>query len=182
MKIYTKTGDAGETGLFGGARVPKDHPRLRAYGTLDEMNAILGMALACEIADSDLKKTLTRIQSEIFQLGAELATPRGKKLSSAPIEEANVEVLEKEIDQMEGQLKPLKNFILPGGSALAATLHLARTVCRRCEREMVQVHRAEPMRGVLLEYVNRLSDYLFVCARTANRISSIEDVPWKPAK
>lgn len=170
MKIYTKKGDQGETGLFGGDRVPKDHLRIRAYGTLDELNAALGLISG----DSRIR----RIQGEIFQLGAELATPRGKTASVALVDAAEVGALEAEIDAMEKQLPPLTHFILPGGTPDAAHLHVARTICRRAEREIVILHRAEPLRPVLLEYVNRLSDYLFVAARAANRAAKVDDVPW----
>jgi cob(I)alamin adenosyltransferase len=177
MKIYTKKGDAGETGLFGGERVRKDHLRIRVYGTFDELNAVLGLALAEPGADG-LRERLARVQSELFQLGAELATPPGKNAGIALVGDADVERLEREIDAMEAGLAPLKTFILPGGSRLSAALHLARTVSRRAERELVVLHRDEPVRPEVLRYVNRLSDYLFVSAREANRAGGVEDVPW----
>ncbi|MCM2279949.1 MAG: cob(I)yrinic acid a,c-diamide adenosyltransferase [Oligoflexia bacterium] len=180
MKIYTKKGDAGETGLYGGARVPKDDLRIRAYGTIDELNAALGVALASLPANdaSPLRASLLRIQSELFQLGAELATPRGTKTKSTLIEDVQVETLENEIDAMEEDLSPLKSFILPGGSAPAAQLHLVRTISRRAERELVSLNRGEPQRATVLRYLNRLSDYFFVCARFANRLAGVSDVPW----
>ncbi|MBS1961407.1 MAG: cob(I)yrinic acid a,c-diamide adenosyltransferase [Bdellovibrionales bacterium] len=170
MKIYTKKGDQGETGLFGGDRVPKDHLRIRAYGTLDELNAALGLVTG----DARVR----RIQGELFQLGAELATPRGKTASVALVDLAEVRALETEIDAMEKLLSPLTHFILPGGTPAASYLHVARTICRRAEREIVILHRAEPLRPVVLEYVNRLSDYLFVAARAANHAAGVADVPW----
>jgi len=177
MKIYTKKGDAGETGLFGGDRVPKDHLRIRAYGTLDELNAALGLVSAPEVA-----VPLRRIQGELFQLGAELATPRGKTLTIARLDTAEVVRLENEIDGMEKSLPPLTQFILPGGTPAAAHLHLARTICRRAERELVVLHRAEPLRPVILEYVNRLSDYLFVASRFMNHTAKVADIPWVAPK
>ena len=177
MKIYTKGGDAGETGLYGGMRVPKDDLRIRAYGTLDELNAVLGVALAGESSD-ELRKTLLRVQGELFQLGAELATPRGKKVATTFLEQREIEAFEKEIDAMEAQLKPLKSFILPGGTQKAAWIHLARTVSRRAEREIITLNRAEPLRPAVLQYVNRLSDYLFVLARYLNLQAKVDDIPW----
>jgi cob(I)alamin adenosyltransferase len=185
MKIYTKHGDQGETGLFGGSRVPKDHLRIQAYGTLDELNAILGMAVA-RIEDGerhdgrflDLKAQLIQVQAELFQVGAELATPRGKSPGIALVSEEEILRLEREIDAFEAELSPLKTFILPGGSLLSADLHLARTVSRRAERETVGLNRAEPQRMEVLKYLNRLSDYLFVCARIANHRHGRPDVPW----
>lgn len=183
MKIYTKGGDAGETGLIGNLRVPKDHIRIRAYGTLDELNAALGVVCAStqmlSALDSSFGERLTRIQGELFQLGAELATPRGKDSFTDLIGPAQVSQLETEIDEMEQSLSPLKNFILPGGALPGAYLHLARTIARRAERDLVPLHRAEPVRAEVLEYVNRLSDYLFVCARWVNAQTKQEETPWK---
>ena len=182
MKIYTKGGDSGETGLFGGQRVPKDHLRIRSYGTLDELNAALGCAALYILPQSELKTPLFRIQNELFQAGAELATPRGKDPGIALIQEADIDRLESEIDLFESRLQPLRSFILPGGSPAAAHLHLARTISRRAERETVILHRAEPLRTEILRYLNRLSDYLFVAARLANHEASIGDVPWAAPK
>lgn len=178
MKIYTKRGDAGETGLYGGARVAKDDLRIRTYGTVDELNAVLGVALAECDAGNPIFSMILRVQSELFQLGAELATPQGKKQTMTLIGENEVNLLEKEIDQMEAELSPLKSFILPGGCKLAAALHLARTVCRRAERELVTLDRQEHQRGLLIQYMNRLSDALFVCARFANHLRQVQDTPW----
>lgn len=179
MKIYTKQGDEGLTGLLGGDRVSKDHLRIRTYGTFDELNAVLGVVLASSPAlNAELKARLTRIQNELFQLGSELATPRNKSPGIELLEESAIGRLEKEIDQMEAALSPLKTFILPGGALEGAYLHLARTVSRRAERELVSLHRAEPMRAEILKYLNRLSDYFFVCARYANHLAKCPDVPW----
>ena len=185
MKIYTKQGDQGETGLFGGIRVPKDHLRIRTYGTLDELNSILGMVISRmdqeEVHDGrflELKSRLLRVQGELFQVGAELATPRGKSPGIELVSMDRVEELEHEIDSMEEKLPPLKSFILPGGTRLAAELHLARTVSRRAEREVVVLHRAEPQRDDVMQFMNRLSDYFFVCARFANHLLGREDTPW----
>ena len=184
MKIYTKKGDTGETGLYGGDRVSKDDLRIRAYGSFDELNASLALALSEPGLAEGLKTSLSRTQSELFQLGAELATPRGKKVASALIEDSHTERLEQEIDAMEKELPPLKTFILPGGTRASSLIHLARTVSRRAERELVTLNRAEPQRAAVLKYVNRLSDFLFVCARYANHKAKVKDVPWvapKPA-
>jgi cob(I)alamin adenosyltransferase len=179
MKIYTKRGDQGETSLFGGQAVPKDHLRIQAYGCLDTLNSYLGLALAETRLNATLRAPLTRIQAELFQLGAELATPRGKTVSTALIDDIHVTALEKEIDAWETQLEPLKNFILPGGSREAALLHVARTHCREAERHITTLHRAEPCRGEVIRYINRLSDALFVAARYANFELKVSDVPWK---
>lgn len=181
MKIYTKGGDSGETGLFGGKRVPKDDLRICTYGTVDELNAVLGVVLSRLKDQSTFQKIaedLLRIQNELFQLGAELATPKDKNPGIELIDPHHCQTLEKEIDQMEKQLKPLKTFILPGGGEIAGWFHLARTVCRRAERNLISLNREEPVRPDLLQYVNRLSDYFFVLARFANHLMEIEDVPW----
>lgn len=177
MKIYTKKGDAGETGLFGGSRVPKDHLRIKTYGTLDELNSALGVALS-GVLPASLKGELLRVQSELFQLGSELATPRGKDSGIHLISEKETKTLESSIDVMEKKLAPLKTFILPGGSPSASYLHLARTIARRAERELVVLNRQENIRAEILQYINRLSDYLFVAARFCNHEAKIADVPW----
>lgn len=185
VKIYTKQGDTGATGLFGGEMVSKDSPRIHAYGTLDELNALLGLVLSelliapVPVQDEQLRESLERIQAELFQVGAELATPYGKVPSCPLIESSHISSLEQEIDTMEETLPPLKTFILPGGSRVSALLHLARTVCRRAERMLVALHQQEPQRNFTLQYLNRLGDHLFVCARYANRLTSVSDMPWK---
>jgi len=182
MKIYTKKGDTGKTSLFGGDQVPKDDLRIRAYGTYDELNSILGLILTQEKLSLDLSLRLKRIQGELFQLGAELATPRQKKVTTILIGHQEIELLEKEIDGMELVLQPLKTFILPGGTVIAALFHLARTIGRRAERELVSLNRAEPLRAEVLQYANRLSDYFFVCARFANHEVQVADIPWNGPK
>ncbi len=178
MKIYTKAGDAGETGLYGNVRVSKDDQRIRSYGTLDELNAALGVALSEAGLQVQLQTQLKRVQCELFQLGGELATPRGKNSGMMLIGQEEIATLEKEIDAMELSLAPLKSFIMPGGSRSSALLHLARTVSRRAEREVVTLNRADPQRAEVIQYMNRLSDYLFVCARFANQSAGVADVPW----
>ncbi len=178
MKIYTKMGDAGETGLYGNVRVPKDDLRIRSYGTLDELNAQLGLVVSETSLSGDAKTRFLRIQGELFQLGAELATPRGKNAGIKLVGDSEIEQLEREIDAMESKLAPLKTFILPGGTRTSADLHLARTICRRAERETVTLNRSEPQRVEVIQYLNRLSDYLFVCARFANHEGEVPDQPW----
>ena len=183
MKIYTKTGDAGETGLFGGGRTPKDSPRVAAYGAVDELNAALGLARALdppEFSDG----LLQTIQRDLFTIGAELATPDPDKLhkalsrSGAALGDSETAALEDAIDGHEARLEPLKNFILPGGTPKAAALHLARTVCRRAERAVVAAGRHERISPAILRYLNRLSDLLFVLARPANAHAGRPDVKW----
>jgi cob(I)alamin adenosyltransferase len=180
MKIYTKTGDAGTTGLFGGPRVAKDDPRICAYGTVDELNAVIGMARACEL-NPNLDSILGTVQHHLFSIGAELATPspeeHGLKWSAGQ----HVVEMENWIDELEVTLKPLRNFILPGGSSQAAHLHLARTVCRRVEREIVRFAHDPRVSDVsqIVIFLNRLSDLLFVMARMANHQVGVADVPWE---
>jgi cob(I)alamin adenosyltransferase len=184
MKIYTKTGDDGETGLFGGPRVRKNAPRIEAYGTVDELNAVIGLVRAQRssesgAATSDLDELLARIQNELFDLGAQLATPDPERFGIAGATEAHVSALENAIDRYEEELDPLKQFILPGGTPGAAALHLARTVCRRAERWVVTLAETERISPTTVVYLNRLSDLLFVLARAANRRAGMADVPWK---
>jgi cob(I)alamin adenosyltransferase len=179
MKIYTKTGDRGETALSGGRRVQKNELRIQVYGTIDETNSVIGLALSHSGLPDSLKQNLTRIQSELFQLGAELAAPHQAKIAVPFIGDSQIEKLESEIDEMELKNSPLKNFILPGGSPTAATLHLARTVVRRGERELITLHQKEALRTEVLVYVNRLSDYLFVAARFVNANLGVSETPWK---
>ncbi len=176
MKIYTKTGDAGETGLFGGGRVPKDHARVRAYGEVDELNAWIGFAIAIHLPTFE-SNVLEVIQRDLFSIGAELATPDAAKLRTA-LDAATVGALERVIDSYDPKLKPLKNFILPGGSPKAAALHVARTVCRRAERAVVTLARSHPVNPPIIQYLNRLSDLLFVLARAVNMQTGHDDIPW----
>jgi len=179
MKIYTKTGDAGETGLFGGARVSKASLRVAAYGEVDELNSAVGWARV-QVSDPDLDRLLDRIQHDLFEVGAELgSTEDRKKKSALPcIAEPQVEALERAVDEYEEGPPALASFILPGGSEGAARFHLARCVCRRAERSLVALGARETLRGELFRYLNRLSDLLFVLARYANHIAGIEDIPW----
>jgi cob(I)alamin adenosyltransferase len=183
VKIYTKTGDAGETGLFGGARVGKDDPRVRAYGEVDELNAALGLATALDPASFE-SAALQTIQRDLFTIGAELATPDPASLekvlarSGAPVGAAEVGALEDIIDKHEATLEPLKNFILPGGTPKAAAFHLARTTCRRAERAVVTLSREHTINPVIIHYLNRLSDLLFVLARAVNKQAGRPDIAW----
>jgi cob(I)alamin adenosyltransferase len=179
MKIYTRTGDDGTTGLFGGPRVSKNHQRIVAYGTIDELNACLGLCRA-ENPSEPADTTLAHIQSDLFAIGAELASPDPQTKQTATLTGDDVAHLEQRIDQFEAGLEPLRTFILPGGTREASCLHLARCVCRRAERELVTLAAQEPVRGEVLRYVNRVSDLLFVLAREANRHAGVADVPWKP--
>jgi len=185
MKIYTKTGDRGDTGLFGGTRVSKASLRVACYGDVDELNSVLGLVAAHAPSDADALRTLLqRLQAELFVLGAELATTTAKHVNVGVslLAEDDVVRLEHEIDALEGELGPLTTFVLPGGSPCAAWLHLARTVCRRAERSAVALCDHEPLRPELLRYLNRLSDLLFVAARHANFRANVADVPWHPRK
>ena len=181
LKIYSKTGDGGETGLFGGGRVPKDDRRVAAYGEVDELNAALGLALALE-PRAFARDLLELVQRDLFTIGAELASPDPAKLVKAlpgpRLGDARVEALEDAIDRAEATLAPLKNFILPGGSSKAAALQLGRAVCRRAERAVVTLSREAAVSPAILKYVNRLSDLLFVLARAANAAAGLSDVPW----
>jgi cob(I)alamin adenosyltransferase len=177
MKIYTKTGDSGETGLFGGPRVGKDALRIAAYGEVDELNSVLGLARAAALP-TELDEVLARLQNQLFDLGAELASPDPLAAGTAILGDAQIAWQEGVIDHWEGRLAPLKQFILPGGTSAAAHLHLARCVCRRAERQVVGLSRKEPVSATALRYLNRLSDLLFVLARAANHIAKAPDVPW----
>lgn len=175
MKIYTRSGDSGLTGLIGGQRVRKDHPRIESYGTVDELNSAVGLARSlwndCPIGDE-----LQQIQQDLFSLGSYLAS-EGNSFTPPP--QARVQALETAIDRMVEELPPLKNFILPGGSQAAAALHVARTVCRRAERLIVGLSAIADNRDDGVVYLNRLSDFLFVAARFANHRLGVTDVPWK---
>jgi cob(I)alamin adenosyltransferase len=181
MKIYTKTGDKGETGLVGNTRIKKTSARIKAIGEVDELNAAIGLART-ESQGAEIDEHLAWIQSALFDLGAELASLPGAKLSFAILAPAAARHLEESIDSQTSKLEPLRTFILPGGTKLAAHLHLARCICRRAERAVLELHEEESLRSEVLVFLNRLSDWLFVAARTSNRQSGIEDVAWQPAK
>ncbi|MGQ0795824.1 MAG: cob(I)yrinic acid a,c-diamide adenosyltransferase [Nitrosopumilaceae archaeon] len=178
MKIYTKTGDDGTTGLQGGNRVLKSNLRIRAYGVVDEINATIGIILSSKI-DEDITKILTKIQNDLFVVGSDLSNPdlSNKKNRVTAI---MVENLEKNIDMLEKELPPLTNFILPGGHKIAALLHLARTITRRAETNLVSLDEKEKVNDECKKYLNRLSDLLFVIARTINKRDQIKDIIWKP--
>ena len=172
-KIYTRTGDDGSTGLGDGTRVPKDSPRVNAYGTVDELNSAIGIVLAQELPDA-VREMLVEIQHELFDLGGELCIP-----GMAMVGDADVTRLEQRLDSLNDELPPLKDFILPGGGAAAAHCHLARTICRRAEREVVVLSRTEDVRPEAIRYLNRLSDLLFVIARVLARASGHGEVLWR---
>lgn len=180
MKIYTKTGDDGSTGLFGGQRVSKHDARVRAYGTVDELNSVIGLAVSAG-GDAKLADMLLKRQSELFSLGAMLAAGDGK--GDVSVSDEMIAEFEREIDALDAELAPLRNFILPGGCPQAAWLHLARTVCRRAEREVSELReiRTKEAQRITpaLKYLNRLSDWLFTLARAANHRAGVEDIPWK---
>jgi cob(I)alamin adenosyltransferase len=180
MGLYTKTGDDGTTGLFGGTRVRKDSERVEAYGTVDELNAVLGVARSS--LPRELDAQVAALQHELFDLGAEIACAPGKeaRLASRPIGLAQITALERAIDETDAALPALENFVLPAGSPGAAALHLARTVCRRAERLVLRLGRSEPVRSELVVYLNRLSDLLFALARRANQLAGLPDVLWQP--
>jgi cob(I)alamin adenosyltransferase len=180
MKIYTRTGDAGETGLFGGGRVSKTHPRVEAYGDVDELNATIGLARAIELMPR-VDEVLVPLQRDLFAIGALLATPERDKmkrqLEKASIDERRISELERAIDDGDRELEPLKAFIVPGGTPKAAALHVARTVCRRAERRVIALA-DEEIPQIVVIYLNRLSDLLFTLARVANRRAGAGEVTW----
>lgn len=180
MKIYTRTGDDGTTGLFGGDRVRKSEARLDCYGTIDELNAALGVARAAQ-GQAAIAEAVARVQHELFTVGSHLATPEDSpSTGSLPLlDEAMVSRLEMEIDAADQELPSLRNFILPGGCELAARLHLARTICRRAERLLADFAMDRPVQGLIQTYVNRLSDWLFVMARLANHRAGVADIHWE---
>lgn len=186
MKIYTKTGDKGETALYGGTRVSKASARVEAYGTIDELNAFIGSAKS-EIQDEKILNQLKKIQFDLFTVGSESATPtdkltlaNGKSRLALMISDVEIEELETWMDDFEKELKPLQYFILPGGGKSATSLHICRTVCRRAERSLVFLNESEAVRPELIKYLNRLSDYFFVLARTVSKLSDEEEEYWNP--
>ncbi len=180
MKIYTKTGDNGETGLFGGERVSKDSLRIEAYGTIDELNSFLGLTIT-EVCDKSVKELLISIQNKLFVLGSDLATPineKTSKLSITRVPKKFYKDLEKSIDKFENKLEPLRNFILPGGTKSAAMLHICRTVARRAERRVVALNNTVKVGQNIIIFLNRLSDLLFVLARYENKCQNVPDTKW----
>ena len=188
FKIYTKTGDKGETSLYGGTRVSKAAARVESYGTLDELNAFIGLAKA-EISDEKVLNQLQKIQFDLFTVGSEAATPTDKMLLANGKNRLDLMISEKEITELElwmddfdAELEPLKFFILPSGGKAAATVHVCRTVCRRAERAMVFLNETEEVRPELIKYLNRLSDYLFILARYISKISGEKEDYWNPSE
>ena len=183
MKIYTKTGDTGTTGLIGGKRVSKGHLRLQAYGSVDELNSWVGLLCDLEVAGSQ-RETLISVQHNLFVIGALLASeaPEGKKvrIKLPQLNEEATKLLEVEIDRMNEDLPAMTHFILPGGHPSVSYCHIARTVCRRAERHIIELHEVHPLEPELLAYINRLSDYLFVLARTFSRVLGKDEIKWIP--
>lgn len=182
MKIYTKTGDKGETGLFGGERVSKDHIRINAYGTVDELNSFIGLAIT-EVKSQEIKDILIDIQNKLFVVGSDLATPENEKNKKLKVQRTSEDFIlkaENDIDNITDKLEPLRNFILPGGSKGAALLHICRTVTRRAEREVVELKKLDFISDNILIFLNRLSDLFFVLSRFENQVSGIPDTKWIP--
>ena len=181
VKLYTRGGDAGETSLFGGRRVGKDDDRIEAYGSVDETNSVIGVAVA-SIADGDLRECLEGVQVILFDIGAELASPRDPtedvRARTPKVTRTDIESIESWIDRLDALAPPLRTFVLPGGAPAAAQLHVARTVCRRAERRVVELGRTEPVPPRVLEYLNRLSDLLFAMARAVNARAGVAEPAW----
>lgn len=181
MKIYTRTGDEGDTGLFGGGRVPKDHPRVAAYGDVDELNSVIGLARATPPPEA-FDGLLESVQRDLFSIGGHLATPDPEKvakaLAKAELSDMRVAEFERVMDSADLELPPLRAFVLPGGTPKAAALHVARAVCRRAERSVVRLSHEQEVPALFLVYLNRLSDLLFTAARLANHRAGVGDVTW----
>lgn len=178
-KIYTKTGDKGETSIFGGKRLPKDHIRIEAYGTVDELNSYLGL-IRDSLQDDLNRALLKQVQDRLFTIGANLASDPDKKLTTPDIFSEDIVTLEKQMDKMNQELPELKNFILPGGHVIVSYCHVARCVCRRAERRVVTLAQEEMVDEVIIKYLNRLSDFLFVLARKLAQNFEVKEVVWKP--
>lgn len=178
FKIYTKTGDKGETALFGGKRLPKSHLRIDAYGTVDELNSHIGLVRDC-VSNEALKDLLKEIQDRLFTIGANLASDPEKEMKTPDITAADIELLEKAMDEMDETLPALKNFILPGGHPTISFCHIARCVCRRAERLVVALSLSDKVEPILIQYLNRLSDYLFVLGRKIGQDIGAPEVTWK---
>ena len=180
MKIYTKKGDTGETSLIGGTRVPKHHLRVEAYGSTDELNVYIGL-IADQKIDTSYKNILSEIQDILFTIGASLASdPDKSKMKIPDLKEEDITLLETEIDAMEEKLPPLQNFILPGGHTIVSFCHLARVVCRRTERITTHLAETDFVAPLVIPYLNRLSDYLFVLSRKIAKDLEVDEIPWKP--
>ncbi|MGC4231648.1 MAG: cob(I)yrinic acid a,c-diamide adenosyltransferase [Niabella sp.] len=183
FKIYTKTGDKGKTSLIGGTKVSKSHLRIESYGTVDELNAHIGLCKDL-LKEATAVPVLQDIQNKLFIIGAALACDPDKpvKVTLPNLQESDCELLEKEIDQMDAALEPMKFFILPGGDVTISQLHIARCICRRAERCCVRLEEVSPIAPLIIQYLNRLSDYLFVLARYTGHLLKVPDIPWKPRK
>ena len=180
MKIYTKTGDDGTTGLFGGARVPKHHIRIESYGTVDELNSYIGLVRHRKI-DAKAEAIFGEIQDRLFTIGSILASdPSKSNLKTPDLNESDIELLEKEMDRMNEELPEMRSFVLPGGNDTVSFCHIARCVCRRAERLAVQLNVEEPINPLVTKYLNRLSDYLFVLSRKITQDDNLTEIPWKP--
>ena len=181
MKIYTKTGDKGETSIFGGKRLPKDHVRIESYGTVDELNSYLGL-IRDSIQDDKIRALLKEVQDRLFTIGSNLASDPDKQLITPDIFESDIKLLEAQMDEMNESLPALKNFILPGGHAIVSFCHVARCVCRRAERRVVSLAQMEAVDEIIIRYLNRLSDYLFVLARKLAQSFEVKEVVWTARK
>ncbi len=179
FKIYTKTGDKGETSLYGGKRLPKNDRRIEAYGTVDELNAFVGL-LRDHLADEPTKDFLKEIQDRLFTLGSNLASDPSKEMITPDIFEHDIKILEDKMDEMTETLPPLKYFVLPGGHATVSFAHLCRTVCRRAERNIISLAQAEPTEEIIIRYMNRLSDYFFILGRKIGQDLGVEEIKWVP--
>lgn len=181
MKIYTKTGDKGQTSLFGGARLPKNHIRIEAYGTVDELNSYIG--LVRDVAGNEqVKEVLAAIQDRLFTIGSNLASDPSKDMITPDVYHSDIELLEREIDRMTSELPELRSFILPGGHTTVSFCHIARCVCRRTERMVVALAENEKVELIIIQYLNRLSDYLFTLGRLLAKDLNVEEVTWNPRK
>ncbi|MEL6717204.1 MAG: cob(I)yrinic acid a,c-diamide adenosyltransferase [Bacteroidota bacterium] len=181
FKIYTKTGDKGETSLFGGTRLPKNHIRIEAYGTVDELNAYVGMLRDVIVLES-VKTILKEIQDRLFTIGANLASDPSKEMQVPDLTISDIELLEKSIDAMEKELAPLKHFVLPGGHTTVSFCHIARCVCRRAERMVITLQQTSVVETIIIQYLNRLSDYLFVLGRYQAKTIGVEEIKWEARK
>jgi cob(I)alamin adenosyltransferase len=180
MKIYTKTGDKGQTSLIGGTRVPKHHIRIEAYGTVDELNSWVGL-LRDTIADTHVKTILIEVQDRLFTIGSLLAAdPERSKMKLPELKDEDVTLLEKEIDAMDKVVPPMKSFVLPGGNEIVSHCHITRCICRRAERCTIHLTETSPVSDIIIQYLNRLSDYLFMLSRKLSMDLGAEEIPWKP--
>lgn len=181
MKIYTKTGDKGKTGLFGGARIDKDDIRIESYGTVDELNSFIGSLIAQMDIASEIE-ILSEVQNRLFTIGSNLASDPSKDMITPDLKESDISILEESMDRMNAELPALRAFIMPGGSPAIATAHVCRTVCRRAERRVVSLSKVSTVEEIIVRYLNRLSDYLFVVGRMIAHTTAVAEVEWQPRK